>query len=253
MAQAKDIAYKYDRIQAQLATGLATSLASGGNMGDTGAAVSAGKNAVENNFLSDIAKDFMEISKQSAEVECARNGYCQEQGISNFEKDAYIAHVSNENLQKINETLEAQAEGAKIIVTTSAALATMGGSLAAGTALSGQGIMIGLGVNGTYQVATKPIEEFSFLNWGMSGLTGGLSNQGLVPIIIYSTTSAAFESSLNGEKLGPSMAGATVGSVGGNIASKPLGPVGGAMIEQLINDLIKNSMNTNKERGKDDK
>src|SRR5699024_10748326 len=104
---------------AAMAAGLAGAV-TGGSVGDAAAAAGASENAVENNFLNEIAKGFIDASNQKAEMDCYQSGYCQEQGIGTAEKEAYIAHLTEKNLQKINETLKTQADSAVLITTTAA-------------------------------------------------------------------------------------------------------------------------------------
>ncbi|MDF7670928.1 VENN motif pre-toxin domain-containing protein [Orbaceae bacterium ESL0721] len=251
----------------QLALGIATATATGGDMDAAGAAVSAGKNSIENNFL-DSSGNFLpgvvqqvgtvnEIIKESTmqcgdDIECFNNQYTEKMKDTGLLSGDKLSVEDKEFLKLLTYYIP----GIGLVYAQHDARdqnsiePLVYGGLGLVPVLTGYKVTIGtgaafsMGANATYQLATKPIENFNIFDNVTAGVVGGVTaNKGWLGTILWNSAGGATSAAVNGDNPVSGAIGGAAGGGSGSLVGSSIGQFNGSIFGEYVSDNIKDLFN----------
>ncbi|MDF7670926.1 VENN motif pre-toxin domain-containing protein [Orbaceae bacterium ESL0721] len=214
----------------QLALGIATATATGGDMDAAGAAVQAGKNSIENNDLGLGMGNVLGFSDTTSQA-YESIGYGNSAYITQEEAIQIAADISNGKGMDngsdyaFNWAIQTPAIAASFLVSGVEGvfvIASLGG-----------------GTNAVYQVSSKPLSEYEPVDTLIAAGTAAISKgKGVIYTGVTNSGGAYIGSSIKGEEKLPAVIGAALGSLAGSSAEKgitnALKPIKNQKVSELI-------------------
>ena len=100
-----------------------------------------------------------------------------------------------------------------------------------------QSSLISAGINGSYQLINKPLDQFNLTDFSLSVMTGATGSKlGVAGNSLLGGVSGFVSSLINGKEPVSGTIGGMIGSGSGSVAEKVVGPIAGSIISEAVSD-----------------